>query len=100
MPPCDNCAGCTMTSPAMVHRRGSAIEEIVLMPRLRLLPLLLVIAVLMAFAPAARPLAAQPTNPELILATTTSTQDSGLLDVLVPLFERQSGYHVKTISVG
>jgi tungstate transport system substrate-binding protein len=37
---------------------------------------------------------------ELILATTTSTQDSGLLDVLVPLFQRQSGYQVKTISVG
>ena len=31
---------------------------------------------------------AKPSNPELILATTTSTQDSGLLDVLVPLFER------------
>lgn len=37
---------------------------------------------------------------EVILATTTSTQDSGLLDVLVPEFERQSGYVVKTISVG
>ncbi len=36
----------------------------------------------------------------LILSTTTSTQDSGLLDVLVPLFERQTGYTVKTISVG
>lgn len=36
----------------------------------------------------------------LILATTTSTQDSGLLDVLVPLFEKDSGYQVKTISVG
>jgi tungstate transport system substrate-binding protein len=36
----------------------------------------------------------------LILATTTSTQDSGLLDVLVPLFEKKSGYFVKTISVG
>lgn len=46
------------------------------------------------------PVAAQPTNPELILATTTSTQDSGLLDVLVPEFQRQSGYIVKTISVG
>lgn len=43
---------------------------------------------------------AQPSNPELILATTTSTQDSGLLDVLVPEFQRQSGYNVKTISVG
>jgi tungstate transport system substrate-binding protein len=36
----------------------------------------------------------------LILSTTTSTQDSGLLDVLVPMFERQTGYTVKTISVG
>ena len=36
----------------------------------------------------------------LILATTTSTQDSGLLDVLVPLFEKESGFQVKTISVG
>ena len=29
--------------------------------------------------------AAAPSNPALILATTTSTQDSGLLDVLVPI---------------
>jgi len=36
----------------------------------------------------------------VILSTTTSTQDSGLLDVLVPLFEKQTGYVVKTISVG
>lgn len=36
----------------------------------------------------------------LILATTTSTQDSGLLDVLIPLFEKESGYFVKTIAVG
>jgi tungstate transport system substrate-binding protein len=36
----------------------------------------------------------------VILATTTSTQDSGLLDVLVPIFEKESGYLVKTIAVG
>jgi tungstate transport system substrate-binding protein len=36
----------------------------------------------------------------LILATTTSTQDSGLLDLLIPLFEKESGYFVKTIAVG
>ncbi len=36
----------------------------------------------------------------LILATTTSTQDSGLLDVLIPIFEKESGYFVKTIAVG
>jgi tungstate transport system substrate-binding protein len=37
---------------------------------------------------------------ELILATTTSTQDSGLLDVLVPQFEDEYGWEVKTIAVG
>ena len=36
----------------------------------------------------------------VILSTTTSTQDSGLLDVLIPMFERKTGYSVKTISVG
>ena len=36
----------------------------------------------------------------LILATTTSTQDSGLLDLLVPQFEKESGFFVKTIAVG
>lgn len=39
-------------------------------------------------------------GPAVILATTTSTQDTGLLDVLVPAFERASGYTVKTIAVG
>jgi len=38
--------------------------------------------------------------PSVILATTTSTADTGLLDVLVPAFERASGYSVKTIAVG
>jgi tungstate transport system substrate-binding protein len=36
----------------------------------------------------------------ILLATTTSTQDSGLLDVLLPLFEKKTGYAVKTIAVG
>ena len=36
----------------------------------------------------------------IILATTTSTQDSGLLDVLLPIFEKETGYFVKTIAVG
>ena len=36
----------------------------------------------------------------IILATTTSTQDSGLLDVLLPAFEKKTGYFVKTIAVG
>jgi tungstate transport system substrate-binding protein len=37
---------------------------------------------------------------DVILATTTSTQDSGLLDVLVPAFEDATGYVVKTVAVG
>jgi len=36
----------------------------------------------------------------VILSTTTSTQDSGLLDVLVPMFEKKTGSTVKVISVG
>jgi len=36
----------------------------------------------------------------MILATTTSTQDSGLLDVLMPLFSKQTGVEVKVIAVG
>ena len=43
---------------------------------------------------------AAPANKTIILATTTSTQDSGLLDELLPVFEKQTGYFVKTISVG
>ena len=37
---------------------------------------------------------------ELIFATTTSVQDTGLLDVIVPIFEKQHGYHVKAVAVG
>jgi tungstate transport system substrate-binding protein len=44
--------------------------------------------------------AAELKDKNVILSTTTSTQDSGLLDVLVPLFEKQTGYSVKTVSVG
>ena len=36
----------------------------------------------------------------VILATTTSAKDSGLLNVLVPLFEKESGFQVKAFSVG
>jgi tungstate transport system substrate-binding protein len=37
---------------------------------------------------------------ELILASTTSTDDSGLFDVLLPDFEKATGYKVKLIAVG
>jgi len=54
--------------------------------------------VLSACAPAAAPI--KPANPTMILATTTSTQDSGLLDVLIPAFEQATGYTVQVVAVG
>jgi tungstate transport system substrate-binding protein len=53
-------------------------------------------------SPSAAPAAAvtPPARPELILATTTSTQDSGLLDVVIPDFEARTGYQVKPVAVG
>jgi tungstate transport system substrate-binding protein len=47
---------------------------------------------------AQRPAIAQ--TREVILATTTSVRDAGLLDTLLPPFERQSGLTVKVIAVG
>src|SRR5207248_4103201 len=44
------------------------------------------------------PLAAQ--SHDVLLATTTSTRDAGLLDSLLPAFERQTHYAVKVIAVG
>jgi len=41
-----------------------------------------------------------PANPDVILATTTSVQDTGLLDVLKEIFKKQTGYQVKAIAVG
>jgi tungstate transport system substrate-binding protein len=56
------------------------------------------LALVLALAPAA--LAQAPGSKTVILSTTTSTQDSGLLEVLVPLFEKTTGYSLKAISVG
>ena len=64
-------------------------------PRNILLSLLLVFSVLVTACGSAA-----PSNPNIILATTTSTQDSGLLDVLVPMFEEQTSYKVQTVAVG
>lgn len=57
---------------------------------------------IMALILAASVMSAQaaPKQKNIILATTTSTQDTGLLDVLIPIFEKQTGYFVKTIAVG
>ena len=60
--------------------------------------LLLGIVFLLLFITGIFAVQAQPKT--IILATTTSTQDSGLLDVLLPIFEKKTGYFVKTIAVG
>src|SRR5207245_8934182 len=57
-------------------------------------------ALLLALVLTMLPTYAAAQRSPVILSTTTSTQDSGLLDVWVTLFERQTGYAVKTIAVG
>ena len=64
----------------------------------KLSSLVTVLFALFIFTLAVSPAGAASKN--IILATTTSTQDSGLLDVLIPIFEKESGYFVKTIAVG
>lgn len=46
------------------------------------------------------PLWAANEKKEVIIALTTSIEDSGLLDVILPPFEKQSGYTVKKLSIG
>ncbi len=60
--------------------------------------IILIIMITLLAMMAWMPVQAQQKN--IILATTTSTQDSGLLDVLLPIFEKKTGYFVKTIAVG
>ncbi len=61
---------------------------------------LLALAMIFSACAPATEAPAAPANPTLILATTTSTQDSGLLDVLIPMFEAETGYTVQTVAVG
>ncbi|HQG31354.1 MAG TPA: substrate-binding domain-containing protein [Deltaproteobacteria bacterium] len=58
------------------------------------------LAVFLFAAVCSAPAFAATAQKNLILATTTSTQDTGLLDTLIPIFEKKTGYFVKTIAVG
>jgi tungstate transport system substrate-binding protein len=51
-------------------------------------------------AQAPEPASTPAVEKTLKMATTTSTQDSGLLDVLVPEFKKDTGYTLKVIAVG
>lgn len=63
----------------------------------RLVPFVVALACMVL--PGAAASAKSPPLP-LILATTTSTQDTGLLDALLPVFEKQTNIQVKVIAVG
>jgi tungstate transport system substrate-binding protein len=63
----------------------------------RLVPSLVALACLALPGAAA---SAKPAARTLVLATTTSTQDTGLLDALLPAFEKQTNIQVKVIAVG
>ena len=43
--------------------------------------------IILVLLPGANVQAAEPVSRNVILSTTTSTQDSGLLDVLIPMFD-------------
>jgi len=65
---------------------------------MKLLSIILVLAfLLVGCQPPASP---QTAAPHLLLATTTSTRDSGLLDVLLPDFEKTAGVFVDVVAVG
>jgi tungstate transport system substrate-binding protein len=61
---------------------------------------LVVLAAVVALAGCSAPAAGPSAEKSLILATTTSTQDSGLLDELLPIFTADTGWQVKTLAVG
>lgn len=85
------------------------------MKRTRSLILFLLLSMLLLVTAAAcQPLVAPPTGEgdsaaegadaveggTITLATTTSTEDSGLLDVILPAFEEQTGVDVEVVAVG
>ena len=57
-------------------------------------------ATAVALVVCANPIQAQHRCSEIVLATTTSTQDTGLLDSLLPMFKRETCIEVKAIAVG
>jgi tungstate transport system substrate-binding protein len=69
-----------------------------------LMALILTVSILMSGTPAVKANAAVSTaktqQNSMVLATTTSTQDSGLLDYLIPIFEKKFNISVKVVSVG
>ena len=73
--------------------------------RINILATLLMLSIICAVVSCSAPTSPENLSPvednnQIILATTTSTQDSGLLDFFLPNFQEKSGFIVKTIAVG
>ncbi len=58
------------------------------------------LVVLAGLAPGAQSSRAEDGEPWLLVATTTSLQDSGLLEAILPGFEKSSGIRVRVVAVG
>ncbi len=104
---CTLLSACGGAATATVAPSGSGAPTVVGLPTSATVSAGATSAVATATRAAATSAAAQPTAiprtggpQDIILSTTTSTQDSGLLDVLIPRFEAQTGYRVKVVSVG
>lgn len=66
----------------------------------RILSVVMVLVMVLSMAVALSACGEEETKGNIILATTTSTKDSGLLDEILPVFEEETGYTVEVVSVG
>lgn len=86
---------------ASLHLGASALKRLAHLqrkPSVKHLSVFLVVFVWLAGCVAPPP--PEATGPRLLLATTTSTRDSGLLDDLLPDFEKEYGVAVDVVAVG
>jgi tungstate transport system substrate-binding protein len=63
-------------------------------------PVFVVLAAMTVLSGCQKPAPAPPQAATIVLATTTSTYDSGLIDALLPRFTQQTGIKVKAVAVG
>lgn len=66
----------------------------------RILSVVLALAMVLSMAVVLSACGKEEAKGNIILATTTSTKDSGLLDEILPVFEEETGYTVEVVSVG
>lgn len=90
-----------MRTSGLVRKKSSSRVAKAIVVSLSLVLLLLVAGCSLLGGNTTKQQTIQPAGKKtLILATTTSTKDTGLLDVLLPAFESKTGYTVKPVAVG